>query len=197
MKFSKFSIKLFAKLIIFNILFFQNAISENIDIAIDFPYFCDLKISYFPGSDGNGYEVYHQSQSNEIKAKTLIYEGEHPVHGSFTQLGVRILGIVCYKNESTQIIFVDDPDNKWIKLSDEKVQQHEYSLKDFILIFLDDNKTDQENQECSNKWWTSFAENKNVILKIADIWQGTTTHYSTDYAIVPHDIMINASWICS
>ena len=68
MKFSKFSIKLFAKLLTFNILFFQNAISENIDIAIDFPYFCDLKISYFPGSDGSGYEVFHQSQSNEVKA---------------------------------------------------------------------------------------------------------------------------------
>ena len=80
---------------------------------------------------------------NEIKAKTLIYEEEHPVH-AFTQLGVRILGIVCYKNESTQIIL-------WMILITNGLN---YQMKKFSSMsirerfythFLDDNKTTRKS----------------------------------------------------
>ena len=104
---------------------------------------------------------------------------------------------VCYKNENTGQVYVEDPDDLWIKNSNINVQKHEYSLTEYILIFLDDNKSNEENDECKDKWWTSFEEDKRVIIKVADIWQGMTAHYSTAYAISPEDIMINGKWICS
>ena len=32
--------------------------------ASEFPYFCDLKISYYPGQDGQAYEVFHKSNNS-------------------------------------------------------------------------------------------------------------------------------------
>ena len=104
---------------------------------------------------------------------------------------------VCYKNENTGQVYVEDPDDLWIKNSNVNVQKHEHSLTEFILVFLDDNKSNEENDECKDKWWTSFEEEKRVIIKVADIWQGMTAHYSTAYAISPEDIMINGKWVCS
>ena len=164
--------------------------------ASEFPYFCELKISYYPGEDGRAYEVFHR-EPNKIRAKTKIFHGEHPSQGFFSQLGVRIVGDICYKNELTGQIAVDDPNDFWIKGSEYNVQKHEYSLKDFILVFLDDKKTDEENENCSDKWWTSFKEHQRVILNVADIWQGMTAHYSTAYAIAPENIMIDGKWLCS
>ena len=168
----------------------------NVHANSDFPYFCDLNMSYYPGSDGQAYEEFHRN-NNQVRGKTVIFHGEHPSQGPFKQLGVKLIGDVCYKNENTGQVYVEDPDDIWIKHSNINVKKHQYSLTDFILIFLDDNKTNEENDECKDKWWTSFEEDKRVIIKVADIWQGTTAHYSTAYAISPEDIMINGKWICS
>ena len=168
----------------------------NVHASGDFPYFCDLNMSYYPGSDGQAYEVFHD-RGKQVRGKTSIFDGEHPSHGSFQQLGVKLIADVCYKNENTGQVYVEDPEDLWIKNSGIKVEKHEYSLTDFILIFLDDDKSNEENDDCKDKWWTSFEEDKRVIIKVADIWQGTTAHYSTAYAISPEDIMINGKWICS
>ena len=164
--------------------------------ASEFPYFCDLKISYYPGQDGQAYEVFHKS-NNSVRGKTLIFYGEHPSHGPYKHLGVKLLADVCYKNEKTGQVYVEDPEDLWIKNSDINIQKHKYSLTDFILVFLDDDKTNEENDDCEDKWWTSFEEDKRVIIKVADIWQGMTAHYSTAYAIAPEDIMMKGKWICS
>ena len=164
--------------------------------ASEFPYFCDLKISYYPGQDGQAYEVFHKS-NNSVRGKTLIFHGQHPSHGPYKQLGVKLLADVCYKNEKTGQVYVEDPEDLWIQNSDINIQKHKYSLTDFILVFLDDDKTNEENDDCEDKWWTSFEEDKRVIIKVADIWQGMTAHYSTAYAIAPKDIMMNGEWICS
>ena len=164
--------------------------------ASEFPYFCDLKISYYPGQDGQAYEVFHKS-NNSVRGKTLIFHGQHPSHGPYKQLGVKLLADVCYKNEKTGQVYVEDPEDLWIQNSDINIQKHKYSLTDFILVFLDDDKTNEENDDCEDKWWTSFEEDKRVIIKVADIWQGMTAHYSTAYAIAPEDIMMNGKWICS
>ena len=168
----------------------------NVHANSDFPYFCDLNMSYYPGSDGQAYEEFH-SNNNQVRGKTVIFHGEHPSQGPFKQLGVKLIGYVCYKNENTGQVYVEDPENFWIENSDITVKKHEYSLTDFILIFLDDNKTYQENENCEDKWWTSFEEDQRVIIKVADIWRGMTAHYSTAYAIAPEDIMLNGKWICS
>ena len=162
----------------------------------DFPYFCDLNVSYYPGFDGQAYEEFHKS-SNKVRGKTMIFHGDHPSHGPFEQLGVKLIADVCYKNENTGQVYVEDPEDLWIKNSGITVEKHEYSLTDFILIFLDDEKSNEENDDCKDKWWTSFEEDKRVIIKVADIWQGMTAHYSTAYAIAPKDIMMNGKWICS
>ena len=174
-------------------IFFIGAIPTE---ASEFPYFCEIKISYYPGEDGQAYEEFHKS-GNSVRGKTMIFHGEHPSHGPFKQLGVKLFADICYKNEKTGQVYVEDPEDLWIKNIDIKVQKHEYSLTDFILIFLDDNKSNEENDECKDKWWTSFEEDKRVMIKVADIWQGMTAHYSTAYAISPEDIMINGKWICS
>ncbi len=168
----------------------------NVHASNNFPYFCDLNLSYHPGSDGQAYEVFHDV-GKQVRGKTSIFHGEHPSHGSFQQLGVRLIADVCFKNEITGQVYVEDPDDLWIKNSNINVQKHEYSLTEFILIFLDDNKSNEENDECKDKWWTSFEKDKRVIIKVADIWQGMTAHYSTAYAISPEDIMINGKWVCS
>ena len=31
----------------------------NVHASGDFPYFCDLNMSYYPGSDGQAHEVFH------------------------------------------------------------------------------------------------------------------------------------------
>ena len=183
-------------LLLFALLLFFNTTILIAQDKIDFPYFCDLYISYYPGFDGQSHEEFHKI-SNSVRAKTVIFHGEHPSHGPFEQLGVKLMADVCYKNENTGQVYVEDPDDIWIKHSNINVKKHQYSLTDFILIFLDDNKTNEENDECKDKWWTSFEEDKRVIIKVADIWQGTTAHYSTAYAISPEDIMINGKWICS
>ena len=183
-------------LLLFALLLFFNTTILIAQDKNDFPYFCDLYISYYPGFDGQSHEEFHKI-SNSVRAKTVIFHGEHPSHGPFEQLGVKLMSDVCYKNENTGQVYVEDPDDIWIKHSNINVKKHQYSLTDFILIFLDDNKTNEENDECKDKWWTSFEEDKRVIIKVADIWQGTTAHYSTAYAISPEDIMINGKWICS
>jgi|TARA_B100000401_G_C52599567_1_gene621288 hypothetical protein len=183
-------------LLLFALLLFFNTTILIAQDKNDFPYFCDLYISYYPGFDGQSHEEFHKI-SNSVRAKTVIFHGEHPSHGPFEQLGVKLMADVCYKNENTGQVYVEDPDDIWIKHSNINVKKHQYSLTDFILIFLDDNKTNEENDECKDKWWTSFEEDKRVIIKVADIWQGTTAHYSTAYAISPEDIMINGKWICS
>ena len=183
-------------LLLFALLLFFNTTILIAQDKNDFPYFCDLYISYYPGFDGQSHEEFHKI-SNSVRAKTVIFHGEHPSHGPFEQLGVKLMADVCYKNENTGQVYVEDPDDIWIKHSNINVKKHQYSLTDFILIFLDDNKTNEENDECKDKWWTSFEEDKSVIIKVADIWQGTTAHYSTAYAISPEDIMINGKWICS
>ena len=183
-------------LLLFALLLFFNTTILIAQDKNDFPYFCDLYISYYPGFDGQSHEEFHKI-SNSVRAKTVIFHGEHPSHGPFEQLGVKLMADVCYKNENTGQVYVEDPDDIWIKHSNINVKKHQYSLTDFILIFLDDNKTNEENGECKDKWWTSFEEDKRVIIKVADIWQGTTAHYSTAYAISPEDIMINGKWICS
>ena len=183
-------------LLLFALLLFFNTTILIAQDKNDFPYFCDLYISYYPGFDGQSHEEFHKI-SNSVRAKTVIFHGEHPSHGPFEQLGVKLIADVCYKNENTGQVYVEDPDDIWIKHSNINVKKHQYSLTDFILIFLDDNKTNEENDECKDKWWTSFEEDKRVIIKVADIWQGTTAHYSTAYAISPEDIMINGKWICS
>ena len=68
-------------------IFFISFIGIITTEASEFPYFCDLKISYYPGEDGQAYEVFHR-EPNKIRAKTKIFHGEHPSHGSFKQLGV-------------------------------------------------------------------------------------------------------------
>ncbi len=168
----------------------------NAYTSSDFPYFCDLNISFYPGFDGQAYEEFHSS-SNLLRGMTSIFHGEHPSHGPYEQLGVILIADVCYKNESTGQVYVEDPEDLWIKNSGITVEKHEYSLTDFILVFLDNNKTNDENDDCKDKWWTSFEEDKRVIIKVADIWQGMTAHYSTAYAIAPKDIMMNGEWICS
>ena len=183
-------------LLLFALLLFFNTTILIAQDKNDFPYFCDLYISYYPGFDGQSHEEFHKI-SNSVRAKTVIFHGEHPSHGPFEQLGVKLMADVCFKNENTGQVYVEDPDDIWIKHSNINVKKHQYSLTDFILIFLDDNKTNEENDECKDKWWTSFEEDKRVIIKVADIWQGTTAHYSTAYAISPEDIMINGKWICS
>ena len=183
-------------LLLFALLLFFNTTILIAQDKNDFPYFCDLYISYYPVFDGQSHEEFHKI-SNSVRAKTVIFHGEHPSHGPFKQLGVKLMADVCYKNENTGQVYVEDPDDIWIKHSNINVKKHQYSLTDFILIFLDDNKTNEENDECKDKWWTSFEEDKRVIIKVADIWQGTTAHYSTAYAISPEDIMINGKWICS
>ena len=183
-------------LLLFALLLFFNTTILIAQDKNDFPYFCDLYISYYPGFDGQSHEEFHKI-SNSVRAKTVIFHGEHPSHGPFEQLGVKLMADVCYKNENTGQVYVEDPDDIWIKHSNINVKKHQYSLTDFILIFLDDNKTNEENDECKDKWWTSFEEDKRVIIKVADIWQGMTAHYSTAYAISPEDIMINGKWICS
>jgi len=177
-------------------IFFISFIGIITTEASEFPYFCDLKISYYPGEDGQAYEVFHR-EPNKIRAKTKIFHGEHPSHGSFKQLGVELRGDVCYRNESTGQLYTENPDDLSNYYSDIEVKKHKYSLSKFILVFLDDDKSNEENDECSDKWWTSFKENHRVIIKVADIWQGMTAHYSTDYAIAPEDIMLNGKWICS
>ncbi len=185
-----------------NLLFFSVAtLLLNMSIVTaqektDFPYFCDLNISYYPGDDGQAYEKFHRND-NKVRGKTRIFHGEHPSHGSYKQMGVNLIAHVCYKNEITGQVYVEDPEDSWIKTSEMNVQKHEYSLTDFIFVFLDDNKSNAANETCSDKWWTTFEENKNVIIKVADIWQGMTAHYSTAYAIAPEDIMIDGKWICS
>ena len=164
--------------------------------ASEFPYFCELKISYYPGEDGQAYEELHKN-GNSVRGKTMIFHGEHPSHGPFKQLGVKLFADVCYKNEKTGQVYVEDPEDLWIRNSDINIQKHKYSLTDFILIFLDDDKTNDENENCEDKWWTSFEEDKRVIISVADIWRGATAHYSTTYAISPKDIMMNGKWICS
>ena len=183
-------------LLLFALLLFFNTTILIAQDKNDFPYFCDLYISYYPGFDGQSHEEFHKI-SNSVRAKTVIFHGEHPSHGPFEQLGVKLMADVCYKNENTGQVYVEDPDDIWIKHSNINVKKHQYSLTDFILIFLDDNKSNEENDECKDKWWTSFEEDKRVMIKVADIWQGMTAHYSTAYAISPEDIMINGKWICS
>ena len=178
-----------------SMLFFHTTIIIAQD-RNDFPYFCDLNMSFYPGFDGQAYEEFHSS-SNSVRGKTTIFHGEHPSHGQFEQLGVKLIADVCYKNENTGQVYVEDPEDLWIKNSGITVEKHEYSLTDFILIFLDDEKSNEENDDCKDKWWTSFEEDKRVIIKVADIWQGMTAHYSTAYAIAPKDIMMNGKWICS
>ena len=168
----------------------------NVHASNNFPYFCDLNLSYHPGSDGQAYEVFHDG-GKQVRGKTSIFHGDHPSHGPFEQLGVKLIANVCYKNEKTGQVYVEDPEDLWIKNSGITVEKHEYSLTDFILIFLDDDKSNEENDDCKDKWWTSFEEDKRVIIKVADIWQGMTAHYSTAYAIAPKDIMMNGKWICS
>ncbi len=185
-----------SSLLLFALLLFFNTTILIAQDKNDFPYFCDLYISYYPGFDGQSHEEFHKI-SNSVRAKTVIFHGEHPSHGPFEQLGVKLMADVCYKNENTGQVYVEDPNDIWIKHSNINVKKHQYSLTDFILIFLDDNKTNEENDECKDKWWTSFEEDKRVIIKVADIWQGMTAHYSTAYAISPEDIMINGKWICS
>ena len=102
----------------------------------DFPYFCDLNVSYYPGFDGQAYEEFHKSR-NKVRGKTMIFHGDHPSHGPFEQLGVKLIADVCYKNENTGQVYVEDPEDLWIKNSGITVEKHEYSLTDFILIFLD------------------------------------------------------------
>ena len=189
----------YKKIIIFYftiLIFLVSLGSTRAQEITDFPYFCDLNMSYYPGSDGQTYEVFHD-RGKQVRGKTRIFDGEHPSHGSFQQLGVKLIVDVCYKNENTGQVYVEDPDDLWIKNSNINVQKHEYSLTEYILIFLDDNKSNEENDECKDKWWTSFEEDKRVIIKVADIWQGMTAHYSTAYAISPEDIMINGKWVCS
>ena len=189
----------YKKIIIFYffiLIFLVSLGSTRAQEIIDFPYFCDLNVSYYPGFDGQAYEEFHKS-SNKVRGKTMIFHGEHPSHGPFEQLGVKLIADVCYKNENTGQVYVEDPEDLWIKNSGIKVEKHEYSLTDFILIFLDDDKSNEENDDCKDKWWTSFEEDKRVIIKVADIWQGMTAHYSTAYAIAPENIMINGKWICS
>ncbi len=189
----------YKKIIIFYfaiLIFLVSLGSTRAQEIADFPYFCDLNVSYYPGFDGQAYEEFHKS-SNKVRGKTMIFHGDHPSHGPFEQLGVKLIADVCYKNEKTGQVYVEDPEDLWIKNSGIKVEKHEYSLTDFILIFLDDDKSNEENDDCKDKWWTSFEEDKRVIIKVADIWQGMTAHYSTAYAIAPENIMINGKWICS
>ena len=189
----------YKKIIIFYfaiLIFLVSLGSTRAQEITDFPYFCDLNVSYYPGFDGQAYEEFHKS-SNKVRGKTIIFHGDHPTYGPFEQLGVKLIADVCYKNENTGQLYVEDPEDLWIKNSGVKVEKHKYSLTDFILIFLDDDKSNEENDDCKDKWWTSFEEGKRVIIKVADIWQGMTAHYSTAYAISPEDIMINGKWICS
>ena len=189
----------YKKIIIFyfaTLIFLVSLGSTRAQEITYFPYFCDLNVSYYPGFDGQAYEEFHKS-SNKVRGKTIIFHGDHPTYGPFEQLGVKLIADVCYKNENTGQLYVEDPEDLWIKNSGVKVEKHKYSLTDFILIFLDDDKSNEENDDCKDKWWTSFEEGKRVIIKVADIWQGMTAHYSTAYAISPEDIMINGKWICS
>lgn len=176
-------------------LTFSAFASEDHDTN-EFPYFCELKISYYPEEDGRAYEKFHHEDVN-VRAKSKIYHGEHPSHGPYTQLGVRLIGDLCLRNEHNKKIFVDNLDDSWIRYEEYKVEKYKYSLSDFVLVFLDDDKSNEANDDCSDRWWTSFEEGQRVILKVADIWQGMTAHYSTAYAIAPEDIMINGKWICS
>ena len=189
--------KFYISVLTFNIsLIFLCLSISNVQTSNDFPYFCDLNISFYPGFDGEAYEKFH-STTNSVRGKTTIFHGEHPSHGPYEQLGVKLIADVCLKNENSGQVYVDNPEDPWIKNSDINVEKHEYSLTDFILIFLDDEKSNEENDDCKDKWWTSFEENKRVIIKVADVWQGMTAHYSTAYAIAPKDIMMNGKWICS
>lgn len=171
---------------------------DNEEKLKEFPYWCDLNVSYYPEVDGQAYEEFHR-ENNKVRAKTKIFHGEHPSHGSYKSLGVKLLEaqFVCYKNEQSGQVYVEDPENFWIGLSDNDVKKHEYSLTDFVLVFLDDKKTNEENDECNDKWWTTFEEDKRVIIKVADIWQGMTAYYPTAYAIAPENIMINGRWLCT
>ncbi len=190
------SIKIFSQVIICFVTICLADLSIAKSEENNFPYFCELKISYYPGEDGQAYERFHR-ENVYVRGKTKIYHGEHPSHGPYTQLGVKLIAEVCYKNEHTGQVYVNDPEDFWIKSSDLNIQEHENSLTDFIFVFLDDYKTEEQNNDCNDKWWTSFEEGKRVIIKVADIWQGMTAHYSTTFAIAPEDIMIDAKWICS
>ena len=189
--------KIFMRIVflIFTISFFNITIASA-DVSNDFPYFCELSISFYPEDDGRSYEKFHRNDKR-VRGITKIYEGEHPSHGSYKQLGVRLVSDVCYRNEATEVLYVDNPEDFWIKSANVEVKKFEYSLSEFILVFLDDFKTNEENDDCSDKWWTAFEDDQRVILKVADIYQGMTAHYSTAFAIVPEDIMLNGNWICS
>ena len=108
-------------------IFFISFIGIITTEASEFPYFCDLKISYYPGEDGQAYEVFHR-EPNKIRAKTKIFHGEHPSHGSFKQLGVELIGDVCYRNESTGQLYTENPDDLSNYYSDIEVKKHKYSL---------------------------------------------------------------------
>ena len=66
----------------------------NVHASSDFPYFCDLNMSYYPGSDGQAYEVFHD-RGKQVRGKTSIFDGEHPSHGSFQPLEVKLIADVC------------------------------------------------------------------------------------------------------
>ena len=115
--------------------------------ASEFPYFCDLKISYYPGQDGQAYEVFHKS-NNSVRGKTLIFYGDHPSHGPYKQLGVKLLADVCYKNEKTGQVYVEDPEDLWIKNSDINIQKHKYNYYRFIFQSNWTNHKNRKNWKC-------------------------------------------------
>ena len=81
----------YKKIIIFyfaTLIFLVSLGSSRAQEITDFPYFCDLNVSYYPGFDGQAYEEFHKS-SNKVRGKTIIFHGNHPTYGLFEQLGVK------------------------------------------------------------------------------------------------------------
>ena len=141
-----------------------------------FPWHCTVKISFTWQSEGRSqYELINID--TKLSGKMALYHDEHPTRGEYSQQGIIAYGSVCIYDENTK------------ELND--------SSSEFILIFLDRRKSNLENEECHDRFWTSFEEDKNIIVKIADFWAGTTAGYARNFAIAPSNVMINGRWLCT